>query len=133
MNNREKTDEELTEALESICVSIAGKNDKAFFLNEQIDFLENHFYWLFSLFEGNACCADKARTVIYHIKLFFENGKQISFDFEQKYTYHLPKKIFKTHYSIMEAYDALERLYNGNPLKYFKVLKDLYENAEDSK
>lgn len=56
------------------------------------------------------------------------NGKQISFDYGQQYTYHLPKMVFKTHVEIIEFFNALYRLYYGN----FKPFIDAVHRIENA-
>lgn len=88
-------------------------------------FIENNFVKLIETHEGSACSADKSRTIMKSLLNFYLKGDKIEFNYEQEYTYHLPKKIFKTHDSIIEFFEALYSLYYGNGDKYIKAMLTL--------
>ena len=72
--------------------------------------------------EGWACSADKSATIIKGLANFFSTGSKIAWNYEGDYTYHLPKKVFTTHDSIIEYFNAIWRLYYGNSDKYLDWL-----------
>lgn len=94
------------------------------FIQEQKNFLENHFVYQITAKEGGTCCYDKASTIVSHLELFFTNGTEIVFDYTQKYTFHLPKEIFTTHNEIITFYKALVSLFYGNPTLYLQWYKN---------
>lgn len=88
-------------------------SQEAQFLFRRGEFIEAHFERQIELYEGTACCADKTSAIISALLTFFVSGKAITFDYGQKYTYHLPKKVFTTHDSIVEFFYALRKMYHG--------------------
>lgn len=108
--------------------ALPGAN-RAHFILEKSQFIENHLSKLFSNYEGGACSTDKARTVIKQALRFHITGTEVKFDWQQKYTYHLPEKILTTHASVVEFLDALQRLYYGMPEQYLSALLKLQQDA----
>lgn len=102
-----------------------GDSEDLKFLYSQYDFVEGYFKKIFEMFEGAACSADKSRTVIQALTVHYQTGEVISFNYQQRYTYHLPEKILKTHEQIVRTYRAIRCLYYRNPFKFFRVLADL--------
>jgi hypothetical protein len=93
------------------------------FLFKHSQYIDRHFYNLFGKYEGSACSADKSRTIVNRLLKFYATGEKIEFDYEGEYTYHLPKKIFKSHDHIVNFYEGLKSLLYGNPQKYIEALK----------
>jgi len=91
--------------------------------------IENHYERLFHKIEGNACCADKSRTIMKLLLRFFLEGKEIKFNYEQEYTYHLPKKIFKTHEEIVEFFYGLHEFHYGSPDRYIKAFAEVLKKG----
>lgn len=106
-----------------------SKNDEMDFLFIHYNYVESHFVKLFEEKEGRACSADKSRTIIRSLFNWMKTGKKIEWNYEQEYTYHLPKKIFKTHEDIIQFYEAIKHLYYGNPKKYLEALKNIMSIA----
>ena len=98
--------------------------EKAHFLLLHRPYVERHLSQLFLSIEGSACSADKAKTCIDALLNFFINGTKILFDYNKKYTFHLPKTILKSHADITEYFNSLERLYYGNPDMYLAFLSN---------
>lgn len=92
-------------------------------LNSQ--FIKRHFVRLIEKVEGHACCADKSTAIINELIRFYETGQEIVWNYEQKYTYHMPKKIFTTHQDIISFYQSLVNLFYGNPTAYIKEYEKL--------
>ena len=101
-------------------------SSEAQFLYKHSQFVENHYQRLIEEFEGAPCCADKSRTIMRSLSDFLKSGQQISFDYGQQYTYHLPKSVFTTQGEIVEFFNALYRLYYGN----FKPFIDAVQRIE---
>lgn len=95
------------------------------FIFQHYKFIDTHFAKLFTDIEGRSCSSDKSRTIVESLVEFYATGKTIEFNYDQQYTFHLPKTIFKTHESIISFYKALQSLYYGNPQKYFDECRKL--------
>lgn len=104
-----------------IASKILNNQDVRFILMHS-RFVEMQFRGLIERVEGSTCCADKTRTIMNRLLNFYKTGEQISFNYEQKYTFRLPEKIFKTHDSIIGFYEGVKGLYYGNPGEYFLEL-----------
>lgn len=99
-----------------------SKNSDVEFIYKNFKFIERLYLKIIVDEEGSACSADKSRTIVRRLVDFFENGKEIVFDYEGEYTYHLPKKVFTTHNEIVSMYQAIKRLYCGDPTDYITTL-----------
>lgn len=105
-------------AVVSANIADATRRSPIEFLYLHHDFLDAHLSQLFSTLEGHACSADKSRTVLSSLAHFFATGVAHEFNYEQKYTFHLPRRILRTHEERLAFYEALVSLYYGNPAKY---------------
>lgn len=108
---------------------LSGSED-AQFLFKHNRFVENHFRAIIDKFEGHACGADKSRTILAHLLHFQKTGKEISFDYTQQYTYHLPVKVFRTHEEIVGFFAALRHLYYGHSDAFVQVLGNIYASMD---
>jgi hypothetical protein len=115
----------LSSAIDGLLNNELPGNPKAQFLFKHGNFVENHLCALFEKYEGSACSADKARTVIRRLLRFFTANVEIVFDYTAEYTYHLPKTILTTHAEIVAFFEALHRLYYGNAASYLKIMRDM--------
>ena len=106
-------------------------NRNVVFIYQKLRFVENHFRNLFETIEGSACCADKSRAIVKRLIEFYKNGTKIEFDYNGEYTFHLPKKIFKTHESIICFYEGLHSLYYGISEKYLTALLNLKKSIKE--
>ena len=120
-------------ALRSVINALVGDCRVGDFLEEHGDFLEHHLDFIFCKKEGVACSHDKTRTVISLLKKHFESGEAISINYEQEYTYHLPRTVLNNHGAILEIYLALSCLYYGNPSRYLVVVQKLFVEAPHDK
>jgi len=102
-----------------------SNNDDVEFIYKHSQFVERHFQRFIENLEGSACCADKSGIIIRRLVKWFLKNEKIEFDYAQEYTYHLPKKIFKTHDEIIQFYQGVKSLYYGNPIKYMQALIDM--------
>lgn len=116
--------------LSGLIRSEISTNSDVGFILKQSHFIEAQFRELIEGIEGTACCADKTGTIIEGLSRFYKTGERIAFNYNQKYTYHLPTKIFRTHESIVEFYEAIRGLYYGNPKKYLAALLNVKAAGE---
>jgi hypothetical protein len=107
-----------------ISVEISPKDEVGFLLIHS-DYVEHHFSEWIVKREGTACSADKSSTIIRALFEWLKTGKKIEWNYDQEYTYHLPKTIFKTHENIVMFYDGVKRLYYGKPQLYLECIKKL--------
>lgn len=105
-------------------------NHNAQFLFQHGEFIECHYRNLFERIEGSACCADKSRTIMRGLARFLLDGKEIVFDYTQEYTYHLPKKIFNNHKSIVDFFESIYALYYGKFDKFIFEIRNVIESAK---
>lgn len=105
-------------------------NEEQRFFVINADFFNRHFESLFQKYEGNACCCDKSNKIIRSIYEFLKTGNQIEFDYNQKYTFHLPKRILNNHDEIIFAYKAIKSLLFGRGEKYIEYIM-LLPNPKD--
>jgi hypothetical protein len=90
-------------------------------------YIENNFRYYIELFDGFACCTDKARTILKSILNYYLTSEEIKFNYDQEYTFHLPKKIFTNHNQIIDFYKGIQNLHLGNPKKYLETVKILMQ------
>lgn len=100
----------------------ANKDVEFIFTNSQ--YLDRHFATLFIQYEGTAYSSDKSGHIVNQLLKYYATGERIEFDYDGKYTYHLPDKIFKNHEQIVKFYEGLKSLLYGNPMKYLEALKE---------
>lgn len=81
-------------------------------------YVEQHYLNLIQRYEGRSCSVDKSRSIMRGLTSFFKGNEEIEWDLEQEYTYHIPKKIFTTHKSIITFFDAIKSLHYGRIDKY---------------
>lgn len=96
------------------------------FLFKHSEFVESHFLALIVKFEGSACSSDKSKTVLRRLLGYLKTGEEITFDYTQEYTYHLPKRVFTDHGEITRFFAALRQLYHGNSEQFIKTVHDIY-------
>jgi hypothetical protein len=118
----------LSSAVDGLLYSELG-TEEARFLVKHYRFVESHFERLIVKYEGRACCADKARTILKRLLSFLTTGKEIAFDYNEQYTFHLPRCIFTTHEDILMFFKGLHNLYYGNPDQYLQALLALGPKA----
>lgn len=118
--------------LSGIAKAKGWNDDFSFFIKNHYT-IEHHFQNNIQQFEGSACCADKSSKIMKELGQFLRFGTEISFDYTQQYTYHLPEKIFKTHESIVSFFEAIQRLHYGYSDLYLIEMKKLIEQYENGK
>ncbi len=110
-----------------------SKNREVQFLFLHSQFVERHFNKFIVDIEGSACSADKSRTILRRLLLWFDKGERIDWNYEQEYTYHLPKKVFTTHDEVIEFYNGVQNLYYGNYKLYLDALKKIISKIQTEK
>lgn len=85
-------------------------------------FVENHFCSVIRAREGSPCSADKARFLLSSLLRFFLTGAEIQINYEQQYTYHLPRVVFTTHADTLAFYRALQSLHVGDVTPYLTYM-----------
>ena len=98
-------------------------NNDVVFIIKNSQFVKRHFQELFQQYEGFTCCADKAGNMISQLINYYKTGDKIVFDYDEKYTFHLPQKIFKKHDDIILFYKGLKALWYGRGVPYLSALK----------
>lgn len=97
-------------------------NHRAQFLLKQSDFVECHFQSIIRQREGGACCADKSGWILEVLARHLLTGHAIDVDRSDPKAYWVPKTVFGSQEDILEFFDALCRLYAGQPEAYLKAL-----------
>lgn len=115
-----------------IMTEIKNNHDVCFILKHS-DYIESNFVKLIHDIEGSTCSADKSGTILNRLLGVFLNGNRIEFDYNQEYTFHLPKVIFKTHEDIVSFYFALRDLYYGDNKRYLVEIYKIMNIAKDIK
>jgi hypothetical protein len=102
-----------------------SQNEDIEFILKHSRFIENNFEKIIHNIEGMTCCADKTRFIMRGLFGFYKTKELIIINYDQEYTYHLPKKVFTDHNSIINFYEGLKHLYYGNPERYLTELLEI--------
>lgn len=97
------------------------------------NFFNAHLRQIFVELEGNACCADKSKTVIQRFINYKMTGEMSEWDNTNPKNFGLPKTgTQEDWYDLMEA---LVSLFYGNPKAYILKLKYIYalNSAKENK
>ena len=100
-----------------------SENEEVSFLIKHSRFVERYFCKMIEKIEGSTCCADKSRTIMKSLIDFYKTGRIIKFNYNEEYTFHLPKTIFKEHNDIVEFYSAIKNLFYGNAQGYIDIVE----------
>ncbi|MHB1601369.1 MAG: hypothetical protein ACYCSB_03910 [bacterium] len=119
-------------ALEELIINDPRDSYEIAFILKNADMVENHFAKLFERYEGSFASVDKARVVRRSLFNFYRSGQKIEFNYNQKYTYHLPVKIFKDHESIVNLFEGIISFTYGNPDKYLMALKNIIAQGDEA-
>jgi hypothetical protein len=101
------------------------RSSKARFLFTEIEFVRCNFRFVIEQREGYACVVDKTNYLLRALARNLIDKQPIQFNYDQKYTYHLPKSVFTTEAQIMDFFQGLYYLHAGRPAKYLEVLPQL--------
>lgn len=110
---------------ENLISSHLCSNDDFCFILKNMHFIENHFKSIIVNKEGMACSADKSSFIISSLLKHFMKGTDIVVNYQQEYTYHLPKKVFTNHSDIIDFYKAIQFLYYGKSERFLVQLKKI--------
>ena len=113
--------------------SKVSNNEDVVFIYKNNQFIERHFESVIKINEGWPCCADKSRTIMRGLVEFYSSGKEIQFNYDAEYTYHLPKKVFTSHAEIIGFYQGAKSLYYGNSDKFLKAMLKIIGGGSDDK
>lgn len=102
--------------------SVVPCSHPAQFLLMQARFVETQFRAVIEQYEGSACCGDKTGFLLDSLLEFFKSGREVTLDRSQRYTYHLPTKVFQTHAEVLDFFDAVQRLYYGRSEPFIQAL-----------
>lgn len=111
--------------IDSFIRSEISNNHDVRFLMKQSQFVKCHFEKIINEIDGFGCCADKSRTIMKRLIKFYTDGTEIVFDYEDQYTFHLPKNVFTTHDEIVTFYTAIKRLYYGHTEDFLRFREGL--------
>ncbi|PKM47065.1 MAG: hypothetical protein CVV05_01360 [Gammaproteobacteria bacterium HGW-Gammaproteobacteria-1] len=120
---------QIERVIDGLLASVTNDAEAQFLIKHGC-FVEEHFKRLIQRYEGMPCCADKSRTIMRSLIVFYLEGKPICFDYSQEYTYHLPKKIFKAQEEILGFAKGLHQLFYGNPDLYLEQLRSVMATAD---
>ena len=99
-------------------------NHRLHFLMQQGQFVEMHFKKIIVTKEGSACSSDKSGWLMDALGEFFLTGREIVITHTEK-SFWLPETVFTTHADIVEFFEAVYRLYAGQPDAYLKALQKI--------
>ena len=113
---------------------LAGVDDrKSRFVFREYTFLERHVTNVITQYEGLACSVDKSRTIMRSYVNSLFSGTAIVFDFEQEYTFHLPKVVLNEHLLIHNFIDGLYAFFYGSTDKYLASMMEIASSATEEK
>lgn len=119
-----------TDVLLSELFKFSLDNDNLLFLMKHYDFVEIQFKKLITKIEDHPCSADKSGFIMTSLINYFKDNKPIVLNYDQEYTYHLPKLIFNNEEKILKFFDAVHRLYYGQTEIYFNVYNEILESVK---
>lgn len=104
-----------------------GNNPDVEFILLNQKFISSHFKkWIYK-FEGSCCIANKCRTLIERLFVFYIDGKEIFFDHSDEKSFAYPVNIFSKHEEIINFYVAIRKLAGGHCESYLPIVKKLNE------
>lgn len=108
--------------VEGLLIKALGANSRARFLFQHADFVQSHVRKLIEGAEGYQCGVDKTRTILRLLARHLIDGDPIAFDYSGEFTYHLPVKTLISEAEVIGYFNALQRLYYGDPVPYIRHL-----------
>jgi hypothetical protein len=115
----------LRQVVEGVLHQELPRNHRAQFLFQHSQFVAGHVRAIVEKADGQACCADRTRTIVRALARHLAHGTPIAFDYTQEYTFHLPGTVLREHADIVTLFDALLELYHGNAAPYLTWLATL--------
>lgn len=122
----------LTQVVRGLVNEQVGRCQEAEFLLMQRDFVSSHIRKLIEQHEGWPCSADKVRTIMRAALSFYIDQKQIEFNYQGEYVFHLPTKILNDQASILGFVNGLKHLYYGDPEPYLQQLLRIKKRAAEA-
>jgi hypothetical protein len=108
-------------------------SDLCFLMQHGNDFVEDHFADILRTHEGIACSTDKARYLTHGLIKYFSTGEEIDFKpaiFKgDKYSFHIPKKIFTKHVEVLSFYNGIKGVFYGNIKRFCAEIGELYKRC----
>lgn len=101
------------------------------FLLKEYDFIKRHIKNVFQEQEGISCCVDKTLSVMRALMGYYTKAKEIEFNYNAEYTFHLPKRVLKTQEDILEFFEAVYSLHYGRPEKFIQQIEGFRITAEN--
>ena len=105
-----------------LATEFPGAAEDMRFLFRNGQFIQYHIERLINRYEGGACCVDKTRSVMRAIFRYLQTEQKIAFDYQQEFTFHLPKRIFTVHQLTWDYFKSLQSLYYGHAEPYLNAL-----------
>ena len=115
----------LDETVDALLANEFPHSPELQFLFKEYSFVENHFLKVIEQREGPVCGFDKCQTVLAGLLDFLKTGKPLAYNFEQEYTFHLPRVVFRTHTEVVSYFDALHHLYYGRAEPFVRAWQAL--------
>ena len=100
-------------------------NSDLIYLMQNSHYIENHYREFIKKAEGFACCADKSRTIIKDLFYFYKDGKEVTRNWDQEFTFHY-SKLFDNHKLIIDFFESIQDLQYGNHDKFLPMIQSLY-------
>lgn len=106
-------DDTITEIPEAVLREY-GFSPRLVFLFINYNYVESHIDRAFATYEGIPCCSDKSSVIIKSLVRHWINDEPIVFNYDQEYTFHLPKAILRTQEDILTYFKAIEDAFYGH-------------------
>lgn len=113
-----------------LATEFPGAAEDLRFLFRNGQFIQYHIERLIDRYEGGACCVDKTRSVMRAIYRYLQTKQEISFDYQQEFTFHLPKRVFTVHQLTWDYFKSLQSLYYGHTAPYLQALLALQNGVK---
>jgi hypothetical protein len=102
------------------------------FIFSHLRFVELQFLAFIKKHEGDACSVDKARFLVDALLRHYLQGRRLSIDRNQQYTYHLPTKVFVEHNEMLDFFVAVQGLYYGRVHAYLACCAAIERRLESA-
>ncbi len=99
------------------------------FIFKNYRLVERHLRRIIEKHEGAGYCADKSNSVLRALLRFLRTGQEISWNYDQEYTFHLPRIAFTDHATTFAFFKSLKNLQLGHPEPYLQALLAVEEKA----
>lgn len=108
---------------EGIILNVVGKeviknNHLQMFYNHYL-FIQNHMKSIITMKEGTPMSMDKVGWIMKTLEKYLKDGVETVPNWDQEYTFHLPKVVLNDTETIYKFFKALINLYYGRNQDYF--------------